>query len=292
MKKNILVALLPLVMLTSCSTSSYGMGHKSNAPCYVGNEPIPTVRASANATHVTYLMMSRYGYLNVENEQGELVKVKGTTYEEKFLEYAIKYESEPNAALPAIKDVGSDVDGATFRGWAQYNDNVYPDYLSKVPSVSGQCVYAIFDGTNPGGSSGGGSTTPTDTFKEGTAYVVGNRDYSSGTSAIGESWNDVTKAYAITTVNTNATSGAKVEVFGYVTFSVGDIWKIRTGPSDSSYLQDSHYEKGGAIESGFMSLESDGFGGTNVVVAKAGTYVIYYKVYEDGWNSMYVNLAE
>ena len=292
MKKKLLLALLPLVMLTSCSLGKTGgMGRKSMDPVLTGNDPIPTVSASASASHVTYLMMSRYGYLNVVDESGANQKVFGQTYEEKFLEYAIKWESEPNGDLPQLKDVASTVNGATFRGWAQYNDNVYPDYLSKVPSVSGSCAYAIFDGTDAGGNSGeGGGGSVTEKFQEGVPYVVGNKDYSTGTSKAGESWNDPTKAYAITEVNTSATSGAKLEVYCHITFSVGDIWKIRIG--QDGWLQDSNYESGGAIEKGLMSKESDGYGGTNVKVMTAGTYVIYYKVYQDGYNSMYVDLAQ
>ena len=291
MNKKIILLVAPLLMLSSCGTfSNPNLDNSEDTLTYEMKNGVPTVYATANGTHTTYLMMSRYGYVNVVNGEGETEQLFGTTIPEKYLEYAIAWVSEPNGKLPEIKDVGSTVNGATFRGWAMYTGEVFPKYLSEVPEENYSCVYAIFDGTNPGGNSGSeGGGESGDTFVSGTAYIVGNKDYSSGTSLPGESWNDVTKSYPIIEENQSTTAGVAKEYKATITFSVGDLWKIRTGPLDSDYLQDSNYESGGAIAEKQMSLESDGYGGTNVEVKVAGSYTIYFKIYTSGWKSMWVS---
>ena len=91
MKKNVLIALLPMLMLVSCNAPIVNEEETELEPVVVENEPLPVIRGSETGTHVTYLMMSRYGYINKVNEDGSVTKQFGETYAEKYLEYAIKY---------------------------------------------------------------------------------------------------------------------------------------------------------------------------------------------------------
>ena len=146
MKKKLFATLLPALLLASCQAAEL-----PNQYLFVVSEGIPTVYAANEATHETYLMMSRYGYLDIDGE-----KTYGVNVPAKFYENCIIWKTTPSGDLPSKEQVQSKVEGATFRGWAQYNGNTYPEYLTKVPSVTGECVYAIFDGTNAGGGGGGG----------------------------------------------------------------------------------------------------------------------------------------
>ena len=164
MKNRFLLLLAPIFLLASCS----GEAFEQKAPEQEKEEFTPVVTTTLSSTpnrlgsgdHITYLMMSRYGYIlsgGVETKPEK--NVEGTYYE-----YCIKYSSEAGGNLPSASEVKSTVEGATFRGWAYYTDNVYPEYLTKVPSKSGECVYAIFDGTitsggGDGSSSGGGGSS-------------------------------------------------------------------------------------------------------------------------------------
>ena len=154
MKKNLIfVALLPALLFTSCTNGSAEVASR------IGRyQNLPMVKAPVGSgDHITYLMMSKYGYLEVEG-----TPVYGEDVEEKFYENCIVYQSDAGADLP-FDEVKSKVSGVTFRGFAQYNGNVYPEFLTKVPSKSGETVYAIFDGQSGGG--GGGSTpTPTSSY--------------------------------------------------------------------------------------------------------------------------------
>ena len=156
MKKSLFIALIPVLLLAGCKSKSStgGMSHKTYT--YTFEDGLPTVYApEGDGSFTTYLMMSRYGYLEIEG-----VVTAGTTVEEKFYENCITWKTSADGLLPSADQVKSYVSGATFRGWAQYNGNVYPEYLTSVPSASGMCVYAIFDGTDAG-QGGGGSVTPT-----------------------------------------------------------------------------------------------------------------------------------
>lgn len=158
MKKNLVfIALVSSLLLTGCNKTQYSMSAKYT---FVEENGIPTVYAPGEGTHTTYLMMSRYGYLDIDGHV-----TTGVTVPEKFYEYCIAWKTEPNGTLPTADQVKSYVSGATFRGWAQYNGNTYPEYLTDVPSVSGQAVYAIFDGSSSGGGGGGGGgTTPVEAY--------------------------------------------------------------------------------------------------------------------------------
>lgn len=158
MKKSLaFIALISSLLLTGCNNAV----EQTAKYVVVEENGIPTVYAPGEGTHTTYLMMSRYGYLEIDG-----AVTNGVTVPEKFYEYCIAWKTSPDGLLPTADQVKSYVDGATFRGWAQYNGNTYPEYLTEVPSVSGQAVYAIFDGTNAGGGGGGGGggTTPVDAY--------------------------------------------------------------------------------------------------------------------------------
>ncbi len=159
MKKKLL-ALIPLLFLAGCGTKQVSEGQKQDmgneehfSVTYAFKTNLPTVHTRAGSgSHITYLMMSPYGQIDIDG-----VKVKGGDYEPKFYENCIIWESEPGGALPASSAVSSELYGVTFRGWFQYNDNIYPDKLETVPATNGSQVFAIFDGpTGGGGSSGSG----------------------------------------------------------------------------------------------------------------------------------------
>ena len=163
MKKQLLV-LIPLLFLAGCSTSAGGMSRTDVGPAikneevqysvtYTHQERLPTIHTRlGSGSHITYLMMSPYGQIDINGE-----KVQGGDFADKFYENCIIWESEPGGALPAAETVSSTLYGVTFRGWFQYNDKVYPDKLETVPAENGSQVFAIFDGpTGGGGNQGGG----------------------------------------------------------------------------------------------------------------------------------------
>ena len=156
MKKQLL-ALIPLFFLVGCNGAKTPVNQviESDYSVTYTYELLPTIHTKrlGSGSHITYLMMSPYGQIEVNGE-----KVKGGDYEPKFYENCIIWESEPGDSLPAYETVSSELYGVTFRGWFQYNDNIYPDKLETVPAVSGSQVFAIFDGPTGGsGNQSGGS---------------------------------------------------------------------------------------------------------------------------------------
>ena len=160
MKKH-LISLISLIFLAGCAvsgaksvtTSEVVEEKETYSVTYAYGSKLPTVHTRVGSgSHITYLMMSPYGQIEVNGE-----KIQGGDYEPKFYENCIVWESEAGGDLPEASKVSSTLYGVTFRGWYQYNDNIYPDKLEKVPAESGTQVFAIFDGpTGGGGSSGGG----------------------------------------------------------------------------------------------------------------------------------------
>ena len=159
MKKQLL-SLITLMFLAGCSASGKSLievsegkeAKESVSVTYAYGSRLPTVHTRAGSgSHITYLMMSAYGQIEINGE-----KVQGGDYEPKFYENCIVWESEPGGALPEASKVSSTLYGVTFRGWYQYNDKVYPDKLETVPTQSGTQVFAIFDGPQGGGGSSGG----------------------------------------------------------------------------------------------------------------------------------------
>ena len=167
MKANLLL-ILPAMLLASCSTTqvqSYVNVDDETVIYYA--DGLPHVRKDGS-THVTYLLMSPYGSLNVSG-----ASVKGEV-SEKFYENTIVWEAAAGTPLPSsASEVTSSVTGATFRGWAYYSEDseeIFPEYYKTVPSTSGLALKAIFDGTISSGSGeggggsgggGGGGTTQT-----------------------------------------------------------------------------------------------------------------------------------
>lgn len=121
-------------------------------------------------------------------------------------------------------------------------------------------------------------------FKEGTPYVVGSADFSSGTSTGSDaSWDDADLAYEIKDDIVDPLY--TVQKLAKVTFRANDQWKVRLG---STYLENSHYERtgGNAFDAGYMAFDSET---TNVKVLEAGRYDIYYKIYADtGYEAVYI----
>ena len=151
------LGLIPLLFLVGCNgakTPVQQVIEQDYSITYTYDTKLPTVHTKrlGSGSHITYLMMSPYGQIEINGE-----KVKGGDYEPKFYENCIIWECEPGGALPEASTVSSELYGVTFRGWFQYNDNVYPDKLETVPATSGSQVFAIFDGPTGGSGSQGGS---------------------------------------------------------------------------------------------------------------------------------------
>jgi len=163
MKKKILF-LLPLISLVACS----GEAPETFKPYLDYKSVVPTMHLD-ESDHTTYLMMSPYGTLDFEG-----APIKGKV-SDKFYENTIIWKAEAGSELPTGTKVKSTVNGATFRGWAYYdedNTNVFPDYYTTVPNKNGVALKAIFDGTDAGGSGGGGGIT---TAKYGLIFSDGTK---------------------------------------------------------------------------------------------------------------------
>lgn len=171
MKKH-LILLSSLFLLAGCSVSEEVKPVEENdstpviinddKPVIVYGEKRVSVYSRGPSDHVTYLMMSPYGYLDFEGAQ-----TKGDI-DEHFYQNTIEWYGDINTDLPDASVVKSEIDGVTFRGWAYYdedNENVFPDYYTKVPATAGLALKAIFDGTDAsgGGEGGGGGGTPAET---------------------------------------------------------------------------------------------------------------------------------
>lgn len=158
MKKN-LFKLLPVLLVTSCSTL---VVDEEFVPYVDMVDGLPTVHAQADSTFKTYLMLSRYGYLDIAD-----APVKGKV-SELFYENTVTWLGDPGTPLPDATQVKNETTGVTFRGWAYYDQEastIYPTYYTTVPNIEGLALKAIFDGTDAGGGGGGGGGggTVTDT---------------------------------------------------------------------------------------------------------------------------------
>ena len=159
--KKILFLISTLFLLGGCATNSNARAEDNKV---IENEPkkvfryenrLPTIY-TGESNFKTYLLLSPFGSIDVEG-----VPVKGEV-SELFYENTVVWKAEPGTDLPGADEVKSSVPNATFRGWAYYdedNDNVFPDYYTKVPVKEGLALKAIFDGPE-----GGGGVTPADTI--------------------------------------------------------------------------------------------------------------------------------
>ena len=119
-------------------------------------------------------------------------------------------------------------------------------------------------------------------FEEGEVYLVGNKQFNTGTSVTGvASWTNAKYAYHLTDIRYN--EGARVEAHARMTLDEGTEFKLRIGPDPvESWRQ--NYEQAGAIDRTHLSYSEGG----NVKVLTAGVYDIYYKFAED---STYIGLG-
>lgn len=158
MKNKILLAVLPLIALTSCTA-------KDVAEAYLSMERgLPTIHVK-DSEHVTYLLLSPFG--SIESYTTADISTKGVV-SELFYENTVVLKADAGTKLPDKTQVKTTVTNAEFRGWAYYdesNDHVWPDYYETVPEVNGLALKAIFDGptggSGGGGSGGGGGSTVT-----------------------------------------------------------------------------------------------------------------------------------
>ena len=135
MNKKLALLILPLMGVVGCAASQIAF-----EPFIDQAKNVPTIHMS-NSEHTTYLMLTRYGYLELDGE-----KVVGGKIPERYFENTVAFMADEGEALPEAK---STVAGAIFRGWAYYSpDSVEgnPEYLTKVPAVANLALKAIFDG--------------------------------------------------------------------------------------------------------------------------------------------------
>ena len=171
MKNKLMLTILPLLALASC-----GSNPQVFTPYVDYVNGMPTVHNAPGDGNLTvYLMLSPKGYIEVNS-----AKTTGVDVPEKFYENCIAWEGAKDSSLPVAK---TDVSGATFRGWAYYNEdneNVWPDYYDKLETgINGLALKAIFDGTSAGsgGGGGGGSSLPT----SGYGLLMSDGSYALGT---------------------------------------------------------------------------------------------------------------
>lgn len=167
MKNKITLVFLPLLALTSCANNPEAFTPYVE---YLTNG-LPAVHFNENSSFTTYLMLSRYGELEISG-----APVKGEVAD-KFYEETVVWLAEPGTELPVAK---STLPNVTFRGWAYYNEeneNVWPDYYTTVQNTEFLALKAIFDGPQGGGGGGGGQgggevTTVTWTAKDFPTWVT------------------------------------------------------------------------------------------------------------------------
>ena len=121
-------------------------------------------------------------------------------------------------------------------------------------------------------------------FEDDVYYLVGNRNYSSGTSVTGSSWGDVTQALPMTNdIGPDAEKGVDHQYKVTVNLTIGDEFKFRLG---QDYLDNVYAEPYGAIPTGVdrgATSYTDNF-----VVSQSGRYDILLKHGTDGGYSVYI----
>lgn len=127
-------------------------------------------------------------------------------------------------------------------------------------------------------------------FETGSYYVVGSKQFNTGTSTSGvASWMNAKYALKLSFDSDN-TDTSFVQYKGRVYFTAGDEWKIRTAGdqtgwkdmfSDDSGERVWFYEQAGAIDGVHLRADSSNKGG-NITVLKEGSYDVYYKDYISG----------
>lgn len=229
----------------------------------------------AFAPNIAYLVLGKNGLYNGE---------KGENIAELFLENTVVYSGAPGDALPSADAITSTSSDVVFETWIRYDGEGKPTPYSKVPNDSNAILYAFYsyDGDlNAGDGSattggGGGEIGQDDEY-----YVTG----------VGAFMNDYASWSVPSPVEmeTFPSSDANVieQYFAEVTFDEGDLFKIA---KDSTTMY-GNFEEDGAFAKEQIRAISDGYGGSNAEVLVAGTYDIYFKLYADGGDSVYVELS-
>lgn len=122
-------------------------------------------------------------------------------------------------------------------------------------------------------------------FETGHIYLVGSKDYSTGTSQTGASWGDPTKSFEFTHEVEDASY--KKQYKGTITFESGDEFKFRNGPTNEDWLNDLDAEITAVFGDGkkiSRASKSDNF-----VVNTGVTVDIYFKINLD--DSMTVSIV-
>lgn len=203
MKKK-LVVLFPLLFLVGCAQGQIASSSVEEYVLTYEND-LPTVTRDGS-NHTTYLMLSPYGRLKVNGEE-----IKGGDIPEKYYENCVAYKADPGETLPVAF---SALDDVVFRGWYQYNNNIYPEKKTVVPSEDGQTYYAIFDGPTGGG---GGIVT------EGYGFL-----FSDGTKVAGTSLGKNEEDYDQYLVSKYTFTAGKS--FALYDFSSGSTWTVDLNP--------------------------------------------------------------
>lgn len=141
------------------------------------------------------------------------------------------------------------------------------------------------------------------------SYVVGNKNYASGTStaSVTGSWDKANQAKRVDNKVQDAHDTLLYERRAIIYFREGDIWKLRSANgsfgSPYGYLEPNGWPEGatyqlgeykaeGALVNGDMSVNKD----NNIVVNREGWYAIYHAQYANdnplGWYSIYVGRHE
>ena len=213
--KKLLLSIASLFLLAGCASATAAthvedLVEPKNStslteeikPVVVYTNDMPRIFPRGTSTHSTYLLLSPFGSITTTG-----APVKGKI-NEKFYENAVEWLAEPGTPLPGADEVATSVTGASFRGWAYYdedNENVFPDYYESVPVKNGLALKAIFDGTVSGGGGGGGgggstpATTITFTITQFADWVPNDGAtvfvWSWGGGSAGGAWSQVTLSY-------------------------------------------------------------------------------------------------
>lgn len=137
-------------------------------------------------------------------------------------------------------------------------------------------------------------------FEKGTIYLVGNKQFNTGTSIEGSeaSWSKAKYAFKFTEEYPTTEEGVAKQYKGTIYFHKGDEWKLRDGPEDTDYKdifyyegenQVWNYELAGAFD--YTHMKPANVPSDNVIVLQDGLYDIYYKIRTDGSFRVYIAVS-
>ena len=284
MKARKLGLILPsLFLLASCGPLSLPevepeevlqQAEEAFTPYVTVENGLPTIYATKGGDATVYLMLGPKASITKAG-----VETKGDVAD-KFYENTVVYKAAPGTPLPTAAEVNSGVDGATFRGWAFYNEeneNVWPDYYDTVTvDIANKALKAIFDGTKTsgggsgGGGGGGGGGQPT-------ATGFGIR-FSDGTSVLGsESGTDH--------------AGRKQYLISGQHFNVGDVFSLYDASTQATWAIDLDEWSLGATEGNLNVWTTYLTKGTDSYrVLKEFTGDLYIKLSMEVGDQLYIGL--